>query len=86
MTKQHLTWNTEAAVEIEIRRARQTSTFLQLVDARMRRRPIRIAFPARRRESCLTRRALLAALREAEFDDWQATGGDYLSSMHQPIH
>ena len=38
-----------------------------------------------RRESCLTRRAMLAALREAEFNEWMASGGDYLSSMHHPV-
>jgi hypothetical protein len=86
MTKQQLTWNTEAAVEIGIQPARKASPILQLAKAWMRRRPIRISLPSRRRESCLTRRAMLAALREAEFDNWQATGGDVLSSMHQPIH
>lgn len=47
-------------------------------------RKIRLSFSPRR-EACLTKRALLAALREAEFDEWMATGGDYLSSMHQPM-
>jgi len=86
MTKQQLIWNTESAIEIEIQPARKTSPFLQLAEARARRRPIRISLPFRRRESCPTRRAMLAALREAEFDNWQATGGDVLSSMHQPIY
>jgi hypothetical protein len=87
MTKQQLTWNTEPAVEIKIQPDRKPSPFLQLAEARLRHRKIRIALPTLpRRQSCVTRRAMLAALREAEFDDWQATGGDVLSSMHQPIH
>jgi len=87
MTKQQLIWNTEPAVEIEISSARKTSSYLQLIEARARHRKIRIALPTLpRRQSCVTRRAILAALREAELDEWQATGGDVLSSMHQPIH
>jgi hypothetical protein len=86
MQNEQLIWNTEAAVEIKIQPARKMSSFLQPGEACPRRRPARISFPARRRESCLTRRAMLAALREAEFDNWQASGGDYLDSMHQPIH
>jgi hypothetical protein len=38
--------------------------------------------PPPRRESCLTRRAMLAALREAELAAWQNNGGDYL---HQAV-
>lgn len=85
MTKQLLTWNTEPAAEIEIRASRPTSSILLIIEARKRLRPIRISFPSRRRESCQTRRAMLAALREAEFDNWQSSGGDYLDSMHQPV-
>jgi hypothetical protein len=84
MTKQQLIWNIEPAVEIEISSARKTSHFFQPAGTPAH-RPIRISFPSRRRESCLTRRAMLAALREAEFDNWQATGGDVLSSMHQSV-
>lgn len=56
-----------------------------VVEAGHRKRPVRVSFPARRRASCVTRRALLAALREAEFDNWQASGGDYLNSMHLAV-
>jgi hypothetical protein len=31
-------------------------------------------------------RRVLAALRAAELADWQASGGDFLSSMHQPVY
>lgn len=58
---------------------------IPLAEMRANKRPVRVALPARRRESCLTRRAMLAALREAEFAEWQATGGDYLSARHQPV-
>lgn len=63
----------------------KTSSILSLIGARKRSRPVVISFPSRRRASCLTRRAMLAALREAEFDDWQASGGDFLDSTHQTI-
>ncbi len=42
-------------------------------------RPIRITFPARRHQDSLTRRDIIAALREAEFEHWQSSGGDFLS-------
>ena len=58
---------------------------LLLVETRKRTRPVRVSFLSRRRATCRTRRAMLAAVREAEFDDWQASGGDYLDSMHQPV-
>lgn len=67
-------------------RSQKPSPFLQLADARARQRSLRIALPLRRRETCLTKRAMLAALRDAEFEDWMNSGGDYLDSMHQPIH
>lgn len=86
MQNEQLLWNNETAANIETRPANKTSPFLQLTEARVRRHPMRISFPARRRESCLTRRALLAALREAELYDWQATGGDFLNSMQQPAY
>jgi len=87
MTKQQLTWNTGATVAIATQSACKTSPFLQLAEARARHRKIRIALPTLpRRQSCVTRRAMLAALREAELDDWRATGGDFLASMHQPIY
>jgi hypothetical protein len=87
MTKQQLTWNIEPTVEIKIQPARKTSSFLQLTGVRASHRKIRIALPTLpRRQCCITRRAMLAALREAELEEWQATGGDVLSSsMHQPV-
>jgi hypothetical protein len=58
---------------------------IRRADTRARQRRIRSTFGIPRRAACLTRRALLAALREAEFAEWMATGGDYLASMHQPV-
>jgi hypothetical protein len=83
MQNEQLIRNAEPAVKIEICPARNISPCPRLTEARTPRQPIRIPVPARRGESCLTRRALLAALREAEFADWQATGGDFLNSMRQ---
>ncbi len=65
-------------------RSQKQSPFLRLA-AHRQQRPIRLALPLRRRESCQTRRAMLAALRDAEFEDWMNSGGDYLDSMHQPV-
>ena len=64
---------------------RKHTPFLQLAESRTRHRKVRAAFPLPRRESCVTKRAMLAALREAEYAEWMASGGDYVSSMHQPI-
>lgn len=66
-------------------RPQEQTPLLQLTQARASRRPVRVALPVRRRETCLTRRALLAALREAEFAEWMASGGDFLASMHQSV-
>lgn len=65
-------------------RAQNQTPFLQLTAIAGRHRAVRAALPARRREECLTKRAMLAALREAEFADWMASGGDYLDSTQQP--
>lgn len=65
-------------------RPQKQNAFLQLTEARANHRPIRVALPARRREECMTKRAMLAALREAEFAAWMNSGGDFLDSMHQP--
>jgi hypothetical protein len=64
---------------------RQLAPFRQLVEAPESHRKVRIAIPLPRRPACLTRRAMLAALRAAELDEWAASGGDFLDSMHQPI-
>jgi hypothetical protein len=61
--------------------SRRLSPFLQLAKGRMQRRTIRIPL-APGHESCLTQRSLLATLREAEYREWLATGGDYLNSTH----
>lgn len=64
-------------------RSRNLLSFLQLTETRCRRRKLCISLP--RHESCLTKQRMLASLREAEFADWQASGGDFLNSMHQPV-
>jgi len=79
MQKQQPTWKTETAAEIAILRVRKPSP-LQLAEACACRRKVRIRLPLWRRRSCLTKRALIAALRQAEFAEWQATGGDFLRS------
>ena len=66
-------------------RSQKQTPFVQIAEARANRRPVRFAFPVRRRETCLTKRAMLAALREAEFAEWMNSGGDFLHSMHQPV-
>jgi hypothetical protein len=60
--------------------ARKSSPFLQLDESCMGRRKIRIRLLLPRRESCLTRRAMIAALRAAELAEWDASGGDFLRS------
>lgn len=49
------------------------------------RRPIRLASLPRRRETCLTRRAKIAALREAEFYNWLNDADDFTGAMHPPV-
>jgi hypothetical protein len=58
---------------------------LQLTEAHSRNRKIRIAVRWPRREVCLTRRAMRAALRESEFNDWLNGGDDFVGTMHQPV-
>jgi hypothetical protein len=89
-TKQQGDMKTELETQnIEINftaeRSATQSPFLRLAQARAMKQKLRIAFPPRRRESCQTRQAMLAALREAELADWEASGGDYLVSLHQPL-
>jgi hypothetical protein len=43
------------------------------------------ALPLSCGETCLTRRALVAAQREAEQAGWMQSGGDFLSSVHRAI-
>ena len=66
-------------------RSPKQNAFSQLTETRSNKRPVRVALPVRRREACLTKRAMLAALREAEFAEWMNSGGDYLDSMHQSV-
>ena len=66
-------------------RSRKLSTLLQLAEAQTRQRPIRVSFPLRRREQCLTKRSMLAALRDAEFHEWLAGGDDFTDAMHQTV-
>jgi hypothetical protein len=87
MQKQQLIWNTEPAVEIEIHQCRKTPA-RPAQDGRTQ--PgydkIRFILPTLpRRKCCVTKRAMLAALREAELAQWEATGGDFLHAMHQPV-
>ncbi len=84
MQTQQLTYRNNGTAGTDARLQKQ-SPFLQLTEARARRRPVRISYSPRR-ETCLTERAMLAALREAEFHEWMSSGGDFLDSMHQPIH
>jgi hypothetical protein len=56
-----------------------------LAELQTRRRPGRMAFPLPRREACLTRRAKIAAMREAELTDWLNDDDDFASAMHQPV-
>jgi hypothetical protein len=65
-------------------RSHSSSAFLKLADARARFRKIRVALSFPHRRLCSAQRAMIAALRKAEYVEWQATGGDYLTSM-QPI-
>lgn len=67
------------------RRFRKQSTYLQHTEADARRRSLRVTFTVPRRGYCVTRRAMLAALRQAELIEWMASGGDYLMHTYQPV-
>lgn len=54
--------------------------FAALTELCERQRKLRIRLQPRR-PSCHTRRAMIAALREAELSAWMRTGGDYLVSV-----
>ena len=64
------------------------SPYLRSVEVQGQCRKIRVAIPLPRRQECLTKRALVAAMRVAELAEWEASGGDYLASgpMHQRVH
>ena len=80
MKEQSFTWKTGPTVDIEIVAAGKASTFHLLAEAFACPRRIRIRMPLPRRPACRTKRAMIAALREAELASWQATGGDFLRS------
>ena len=82
MQKQQLIWNAEPAVEIEIQQSPQAQTIIHVTGAPSRHRRMSVALTALpRRQSCVTRPAMLAALREAELAEWQSSGGDYLGAV-----
>jgi hypothetical protein len=87
MKKQLFIWNTELPEEIKIYSCRKARVrFSGDALAELSRDKIRFILPTLpRRKPCVTRRALLAAMREAELAEWQASGGDYLHAMHQPV-
>ncbi len=66
-------------------RTRKPSPPLHRADVCERHRQIRLGFRVPRRQACLTKRAMVAALREAEFKEWLHDGYDHMSSMHQPV-
>lgn len=73
--------NTES---LEASRAfREISHPTELVEDCGPNRKLRLRIRLPRRASCLTRRAMVAALREAELQRWQANGGDYLRSIER---
>lgn len=59
-------------------------TGMLLAELQATHRPGRIAFPVPRREACLTRRAKIAAIREAELENWLNEDDDFAGAMHQP--
>jgi len=82
MNEQQLHRNMKA--DVSALPARQLSPFHPAKS----RRPCnaQIALPAvPRRQLCRTSRSVLAALRAAELAEWQASGGDFLSSRQQPL-
>jgi len=74
--------NTETS---DTNRCRPPRLAIEPLGAQKPRRSQRVAVVLRRRESCMTRRAMLAAMRDAELQAWLDTGGDYLDSRLQLI-
>lgn len=67
------------------------SFFPKLTRERNGNRRVRVVIRLPRRQACMTKRAMLAALHEAELHEWLNSGGDYLdhnyhAAMHQPVH
>jgi len=80
MQDKPMTWKTGPAIAIEILPARKRSPFHRLAEARACPRPIRIHLPLEQWQSCRKRQIMMAAIHEAEFAEWQASGGDFLRS------
>src|SRR5216117_1311060 len=68
MQNEQLICSTPPAIDIEVQRARKTSPFLSLAEVWAGHRKMRIALLFPRRQSCPTRHAMIAALREAAPD------------------
>jgi hypothetical protein len=66
MQNEQLIRDTEPAIAIEIQRARKTLPSLSLAEVWACHRKMRIALSLPRRQTCLTRHAMIAALRETE--------------------
>lgn len=77
MKEQSLIWTIEPAIAIKVRQIQHNPSSPAAAGLQAHRK-LRVALPLPRRESCVTRRAMLAALREAELAAWQASGGDAL--------
>jgi hypothetical protein len=87
MTNEHFS-RKRAVANLATPARKSYSPFLRSAEVQGQHRKIRIALPLPRRQECLTKRALVAAMRAAELAEWEASGGDCLRSgaMHQPVH
>jgi hypothetical protein len=87
MTNEHFSRKREVA-SLATPARKSYSPFLRSAEVQGQHRKIRIALPLPRRQECLTKRALVAAMRAAELAEWEASGGDYLASgaMQQRVH
>ena len=87
MINEHFARRREAA-NLATPTRKSFSPFLRSAEVLGQHRKLRIALPLPRRQECLTRRALVAAMRAAELAEWELSGGDCLRSgvMHQPVH
>ena len=66
--------------------ARKSPAFLAPGEGRAPHRKLYPGLDLPLRRACLTRRAMLAALRQAELAQWLASGGDFLRSRRPPIN
>ena len=60
---------------------RELTPSIEAIDEYGPDRKLRLRIRLPRRPACLTRRAMVAALREAELQRWESSGGDYLRSI-----